>query len=341
MHQCNRSIAPMNAISSTPGARRLLFVSIVARLPLTMLSIGLLVHTEHLTGSFAAAGIVAGAYAVSLGVGGPLLGALVDRRGQTAVLVWSACGGRRSLVALAVVLPAGTPLPVLVSLALALPVSRRRRWARASRALFPDLLEDADDVRAAYAIEASAVELTWIAGPPLALGLGVLWSTGGALAVAGLVLLVGTAAFAAQPVSRAWRPRPMQRRATAAPCARRRFARWWSPWSPSGPCSARSRWRSRPPPRRAGARRRPARCSASGARARSSAVCSRPAPAAAPRAPPASRSCSVLSPPGTSRSSRGRQRARDGGGPAGCRRGDRPPTQASTRWSNGPRPTAP
>ena len=62
-------------------------VSVVARLPMAMLSIGLLVHTEHLTGSFAAAGIVAGAFALSLGVGGPLLGRLVDRRGQTTVLL--------------------------------------------------------------------------------------------------------------------------------------------------------------------------------------------------------------------------------------------------------------
>ena len=55
-----------------------------------MLSIGLLVHAQHLTGSFAAAGLVAGAYAVALGVGGPLLGRLVDRRGQTPVLLGDA-----------------------------------------------------------------------------------------------------------------------------------------------------------------------------------------------------------------------------------------------------------
>ena len=52
-----------------------------------MLSIGLLVHAQHLTGSFAAAGVVTGVYAIALGVGGPLLGQLVDRRGQTLVLV--------------------------------------------------------------------------------------------------------------------------------------------------------------------------------------------------------------------------------------------------------------
>ena len=198
----------MNAISSAPGARRLLSISIVARLPLTMLGIGLLVHAEQLSGSFAAAGLVAAAYAVSLGIGGPLLGALVDRRGQTVVLLGSAVAAAVVLVALAL-LPAGTPLPLLVALTLLAGLATPPVGA-CVRALFPELLDDAD-VRAAYAVDASAVELTWIAGPPLALGLGVLWSTGGALVVAALVVLLGTAAFAAQPVSRAWRPRPVAR----------------------------------------------------------------------------------------------------------------------------------
>jgi predicted MFS family arabinose efflux permease len=74
------------------------------------------------------------------------------------------------------------------------------------RALIPDLLPDAGAARKAYAVDATAVELTWVAGPPLALGLGALLSTGAALAGAGAILLLGTAAFAAQPASRAWRP---------------------------------------------------------------------------------------------------------------------------------------
>lgn len=203
----------MNAISSAPGARRLLSISIVARLPLTMLGIGLLVHAEQLSGSFAAAGLVAAAYAVSLGIGGPLLGALVDRRGQTVVLLGSAVAAAVVLVALAL-LPAGTPLPLLVALTLLAGLATPPVGA-CVRALFPELLDDAD-VRAAYAVDASAVELTWIAGPPLALGLGVLWSTGGALVVAALVVLLGTAAFAAQPVSRAWRARVAAHRARPA-----------------------------------------------------------------------------------------------------------------------------
>jgi MFS family permease len=193
----------MSAIASAPGALRVFAISIVARLPLTMLSIGLLVHARHLTGSFTAAGIVAGGYGVSLGLGGPLLGKLVDRRGQTAVLVISA-GVAASLLAAVAVLPVGVPTAVLVVLACGIGLAEPPIGA-CVRTLFPGLLDDAA-VRGAYAADASASELTWIAGPPLALGLGAAWSTGAALGAAGVILLVSTVAFALEPASRRWRP---------------------------------------------------------------------------------------------------------------------------------------
>jgi MFS family permease len=194
----------MTAIASTPGALRLFVLSIVARLPLTMLSIGLLVHARHVTGSFAAAGLVTGAYAIALGVGGPLLGQLVDRRGQTSVLVVSA-GVAVPLLGAAAALPIGAPVAVVVALAIGIGLATPPVGA-CVRALFPGLVGDGQALRAAYSADAAASELTWIAGPPLALTLGALWSTGAALAVAGVVLVAATVAFAAQPVSRAWQP---------------------------------------------------------------------------------------------------------------------------------------
>ncbi len=194
----------MPAIASAPGALRLFSLSIVARVPLTMLSIALLVHAHHLTGSFAAAGIVAGAYALALGVGGPVLGQLVDRRGQTAALLASAAASAGLLVAVAA-LPAGAPFLALVGLAAGIGLATPPLGA-CLRTLLPGLLPDAGAVRAAYAVEATASELTWVSGPPLALGLGALWSSGGALLFAAAVLLIGTAAFAAQPASRTWQP---------------------------------------------------------------------------------------------------------------------------------------
>jgi predicted MFS family arabinose efflux permease len=197
-------MSTVKAIASVSGALRLFGLSIAARVPLTMLSIALLAHARHLTGSFAEAGLVAGAYGVALGVGGPALGQLVDRRGQSSTLLASASVSAALLGAVAM-LPAGAPFPVLVGLAAGIGLATPPLGA-CLRTLLPGLLPDPGSVRAAYAVEASASELTWVSGPPLALGLGALWSTGAALVFAGAVLLAGTAAFAAQPASRAWRP---------------------------------------------------------------------------------------------------------------------------------------
>ena len=129
-----------------------------------MLGIGLLVHAQHLTGSFAAAGLVSGVYAIALGVGGPLLGRLVDRRGQTAVLLGCARCGRRAAGRRRAAARGAPPARW----------SRRRRGVGLSdppvgaclRALLPGLV---DDAAAAYAAEATASELTLVAGPPLVL----------------------------------------------------------------------------------------------------------------------------------------------------------------------------
>ncbi len=171
-----------------------------------MLSIGLMVHVQHLSGSFTAAGVVAGAYALALSIGGPMLGRLVDRSGQTLVLLTSA-GAAAALLGTIAIVPAGTPLGVLVALAIGIGLAEPPVGA-CLRTQLSSLLPDPGVVRAAYAFEASIVELTWVAGPPFVLGVGALWSTGTALAAGGVVLLVATAAFAAQPASRSWRPTP-------------------------------------------------------------------------------------------------------------------------------------
>ncbi len=200
----------MHSIASSAGARRLFATSIVARLPLAMLSIGLVVHVQRLTGSFAAAGVVTGVYAIAEGVGAPLLGQLVDRRGQTLVLLASASAAAALLAAIAV-LPTGAPFALLVALAAGIGVATPPVGA-CLRTLLPALIPDPSAIGSAYAFEASVVELTWIFGPPLVLCIGALWSTGAALAVGGVVLLLATGSFAAQPASHRWQPPRAARR---------------------------------------------------------------------------------------------------------------------------------
>src|SRR4051812_12311978 len=108
--------------SETSGARALLGASLVARLPLAMFSIALLVHVRQLTGSFAAAGAARGASAAAGGAGGPLLGRMADRRGHTAPLLGAAAAACGLLTGLAL-LPHGAPVALVVALAALLGVA--------------------------------------------------------------------------------------------------------------------------------------------------------------------------------------------------------------------------
>jgi predicted MFS family arabinose efflux permease len=193
-------------ILAAPGAPALLATSIIARLPLAMFSIALLVHAQQLTGSFAIAGVVSAAYAIGSAASAPLLGGLVDRRGQTAVLVGGATVTAIALVA-AGLAPRTAPPVVLVALAAAAGAASPPLDA-CVRTLLPGIAPDPDRLRTLFAFESAVLEVTFVAGPPLALAIGAIWSTGAALVLSGATLLAGTLAFATRRVSRHWRPEP-------------------------------------------------------------------------------------------------------------------------------------
>jgi MFS family permease len=195
---------------SSPGARALLASSIIARLPLAMFSIALLVNAQHQTASFTMAGIVSGAYALAGAFSGPVLGRLVDRFAQTAVLICGATVTALALIATGL-LPHGAPAGLLIVLAATAGLATPPLEA-CVRSLLPAIVSDASALPALYALESTVLELTFVLGPPLALGLGTVWSTGAALAVSGVVMLAGTLMFAVQPASRRWRPEPAQPR---------------------------------------------------------------------------------------------------------------------------------
>ncbi|MEU5252670.1 MFS transporter [Streptomyces longwoodensis] len=80
--------APANyrILLRTPGAAAFFLPAAVGRLGIAMTGIGLVWLMHARTGSYAAAGIVTGGFAVADAVMGPQLGRLVDRYGQTRVL---------------------------------------------------------------------------------------------------------------------------------------------------------------------------------------------------------------------------------------------------------------
>ena len=184
-------------------------LSIVARLPVPMLSIGLLVHTQQLTGSFAAAGVIVASFAAASSVGGPVLARLIDAHGQARPLAAAAACSSVSLLIVAL-LPTGTSVLLLVAFTglagLALPPV-----GACMRALLPGLV-DRSSLQTAYAAEATATELTFVAGPPVVLLAAGATSSSAAIAAVACLVGVATVAFATQPAARAWQPSSPARR---------------------------------------------------------------------------------------------------------------------------------
>jgi MFS family permease len=194
----------MRDVLRAPGALSLFVASCVARLPMGALGLLLVLHTQQLTGSYAKGGLASGAYAIALGLSNPALARVVDRRGQTLVLRVGAPLAAAAIAVL-VVLPAGAPLGAILAAAAAAGACQPPVGA-CMRALWPVLLDTPDRRHAAYSLEGALLEVVYICGPlVIVAGIGS-WSSAAAMAACAVFLLVGDLAFAAHPISRAWRP---------------------------------------------------------------------------------------------------------------------------------------
>ena len=196
---------PIGALLRVPGFARLFLASMAGRLPASALGLVLILHVRHLTGSFAAGGAVAGAYALANGVTAPMLGRLVDRRGQGPVLVPAALVSAAAIVAVAL-LPHGVAVAPAIALA-ALSGATFPPLGPCLRTLWPAMLGDEPGrMHAAFSLEAAALEATYIVGPVVIAGALGAWSTAAATLACAALLLGGVLAFCAHAASRAWRP---------------------------------------------------------------------------------------------------------------------------------------
>jgi MFS family permease len=182
-----------------PGVARLLVLSMVARTPEAAIGLLFFLRVRDLGGSFALAGLVSAVLGVGLAAGAPLLGRLIDRRGQTGVLTVTATIATAAL-AVAGMLPRGADPAVLLALAFvtglfAPPI------APCLRALFGRNLHG-DERHGALALDAALQEISFMLGPLVFVtALAAISPKLGLLGASG-ALLAGTLAFAASPESR-------------------------------------------------------------------------------------------------------------------------------------------
>lgn len=187
-----------------PDTAALLAAALVARMPIGMLSLALLMHLRDLIGSFASAGAIVGGYLVASALVAPILGRTVDRRGLAGVLALTGTVQPLALLVILFARPLGLPVAAIAALAivagaLAPPISvlTRTLW----RHRFPE----GDLRRTAFAVDAVLVELNFTVGPALVALLIAVATPAAAFGAAVLFAAIAAPLFLRSPAPRYWR----------------------------------------------------------------------------------------------------------------------------------------
>jgi len=190
-------LSPYRRVLAEPGALLFSATGFVARLPISMVSLGIVLLVSDATGSYGLAGSVSAAYVVANAGLSIVHGRLVDRLGQSRVLpaavslfaaalaltTWSveADWPRATTYILAAV--AGAAIPQVGACV-------RARWSH--------VLDDPSRVQTAYALESVVDESVFILGPIVVTMLATWWHPVAGLAAAILSGVAGTLALTAQ-----------------------------------------------------------------------------------------------------------------------------------------------
>ncbi|WP_075258205.1 MFS transporter [Herbaspirillum camelliae] len=187
---------PYRALFAARGTRGFALAGLLARMPLPMTGIGIITMMSQLRGSYALAGAVSATFVLTYALLSPQISRLVDRRGQ----------GR--------VLPVATAISVIGFLLLiagskwqmadwtlflgALLAGFMPSMSAMVRARWTALCRGQPRLQTAYSLETVFDEVTFIAGPPLSVGLSVaVFPQAGPLAAA-LLLILGVFALVVQ-----------------------------------------------------------------------------------------------------------------------------------------------
>ena len=183
---------------------RLAAFALLARMPFGVLPLSIVLLMRREDYDYGAIGAVLGAEALAVGLTAVFVGRLVDRMGQTPVLLTTAAITAVAIVTEAAAIVAGAPVVLLVAIA-AVQGASVPPVSASMRSLWSDLVHE-ERLDAAYAFDSIALELVFIVGPLIAAGLATAWTP-----LAGMLLCAGlyscaAVGFAGTPASRAWRP---------------------------------------------------------------------------------------------------------------------------------------
>lgn len=169
----SRGRSPYSRIFSIPGAKAFSASGALARLPMSMTSLGIVLALNNLYDNWTVAGTMSAVCVLAMAIATPVYARLFDRYGQSRV-GWIALAVEVAvLVAFALAAMVRVPLPVLFVLAAGIGATQfafgalvRTRWSWALHGQ-----GDANLLNTAYAFESAVDEVVFILGPILTAGL--------------------------------------------------------------------------------------------------------------------------------------------------------------------------
>ena len=190
-------LAAYRTVLREPGALAFTSSAFLARLPIAMIGLGIVLFVSGITGSYARAGILTAAFALSAAIAALWTSRLIDRYGQRAILptlvaihatalilfVLAASSAQPFVVQLLVIVVAGSAQPAIGS-------AVRARWVTTVRS--------SSDLRSAFALESILDELMFTLGPLLTTILALQIALPLPILVAAAFALIGTLALASQ-----------------------------------------------------------------------------------------------------------------------------------------------
>lgn len=190
-----------------PVARMPLVGVAIGRLPIAALSLATVLLIRSETGSFAVAGAVEACIAVATAVSLPIQGRLVDRFGQTRVLVPMAAANPLALTGLVLAAKAGAGAGTLAAIGVACGGTVPALGA-CMRTLWASLVPDSALRQSAFALDAVLLETAFIVGPLLTAAAVSAASPALAVILNAALTVAGTVTFALSHASRRWRGVP-------------------------------------------------------------------------------------------------------------------------------------
>ncbi len=190
-------LASYRRVFAHPGALAFSATGLVARLPISMMTLGIVLLVSTLTGSYALAGQISAAYVVGNAAAAVPHGRLADRFGQRRVLYVDSVVFALASGLLIVSITDGWTLPwphlLAAAAGMALPqigTLVRARWAY--------LLQSRSELDTAFAVESIADELVFVTGPSLVTFLSTAWDPRAGLVVAVVAGTLGTVSLSLQ-----------------------------------------------------------------------------------------------------------------------------------------------